>query len=104
MVFNEKDELQHDVLRARGVAVPPRDTGSPPRPTSSRRSGSASAGGAVPEPQLAPDLGAGRLVTARRPRGHVDVQLHWQRWRIDSPMLTRLADVVRAAAAAGLRR
>ena len=30
------------------------------------------------------------------PRDHVDVPLHWQRWRLDSPLLARLTDAVRA--------
>ena len=36
-------------------------------------------------------------------RLHFDVELYWQRWRLDSPVLGRLTDVVRRAARAGLR-
>ena len=59
--------------------------------------------GAVPEPQLRPALADGSLV-ALGARGHVDVPLYWQRWRIDSPVLDRLGDAVRRGARAHLRR
>ena len=103
VVFNEKDELQHEVLRSHGVAVPPRTHRVPTSADFLEAVRLGLGWGAVPEPQLAPELESGRLV-ALTTRGHVDLRLHWQRWRIDSPMLTRLADVVRAAAATGLRR
>ena len=57
----------------------------------------------LPEPQLLPDLEAGRLVTLGG-RTHRDVHLHWQRWRIESLALATLSDVVRHAAAGHLRR
>ena len=103
VVFNEKDELQHEVLRSHGVAAPPRTHRVPTSADFLEAVRLGLGWGAVPEPQLAPELESGRLVPLTA-RGHVDVPLHWQRWRIDSPVLTRLADAVRAAAAAGLRR
>ena len=103
VVVNEKDELQHDVLRAHGVEVPPRTHRVPTSADFLEAVRLGLGWGAVPEPQLAAELEAGRLVPLTT-RGHVDVRLHWQRWRIDSPVLTRLTDAVRAAAAAGLRR
>jgi LysR family transcriptional regulator (chromosome initiation inhibitor) len=51
----------------------------------------------VPEPQL-----DGRVVPLGT-RLHVDVPLHWQRWRLDSPVLDRLTDAVRRAARSALR-
>ena len=33
----------------------------------------------------------------------VDVALHWQRWRLDTPALDRLSGAVRRAAHAGMR-
>ncbi len=42
--------------------------------------------GMLPEPQLLPDLDAGRVVTLGGRTRH-DVHLHWQRWRIDSAAL-----------------
>ena len=56
----------------------------------------------IPEPQLDPDLASGRLVLLNA-REHVDVHLYWQRWRLDSPVLARLTDEVRRAAARHLR-
>lgn len=102
VVFNEKDALQHDVLAAHGVDLPPVVHRVP---TSHDFLAAVRAGlgwGTLPEPQLAPELAAGRLV-ALAPRRHADVELYWQRWRLDSPLLDRLGDVVRAAARAGLR-
>ena len=82
-----------------GSTYLPSCTGCRPRPTSTRRSGSASAGAPLPGPQLDPDLESGRLVLLGT-RRHVDVHLHWQRWRLDSPLLARLTDEVRRAATA----
>jgi LysR family transcriptional regulator (chromosome initiation inhibitor) len=96
VVFNEKDALQHDVLVARGAtpAVVHRV------PTSADFLEAVCLGlgwGMVPEPQL-----DGRLVPLVS-RLHVDVPLHWQRWRLDSPVLDRLTDAVRRAARSVLR-
>lgn len=102
VVFNEKDALQHDVLAAHGVDLPPVVHRVP---TSHDFLAAVRAGlgwGTLPEPQLAPEVAAGRLV-ALAPRRHADVELHWQRWRLDSPLLDRLGDAVRAAARVGLR-
>ncbi len=103
VVFNEKDDLQDQVLRDRGVtgaAVVHRVPTSADFHEAVRRG----LGWAViPEPQLLPDLADGRLVVLS-PRLHVDVDLWWHRWRLDSPLLTRLTEAVRTAARAGLRR
>lgn len=98
VVFNEKDALQHDLLVARGVEVPPVVHRVP---TSADFLEAVCLGlgwGMIPQPQLTPMVEAGRLVPLGS-RLHVDVQLHWQRWRLDSPVLDRLTDVVRRAAA-----
>jgi LysR family transcriptional regulator, chromosome initiation inhibitor len=103
VVFNSKDALQHDVLRARGVTEP--DT-MHLVPTSADFHEAVRLGlgwGMLPEPQLRPDLESGRLVTLGG-RTHHDVHLHWQRWRIDSAALEALTDAVRRAARAHLRR
>jgi LysR family transcriptional regulator (chromosome initiation inhibitor) len=103
VVFNSKDALQHDVLQARGVTEP--DTVHLV-PTSADFHEAVRLGlgwGMLPEPQLLPDLEAGRLVTLGG-RSHHDVHLHWQRWRIDSAALDTLTDVVRRSARAHLRR
>jgi LysR family transcriptional regulator (chromosome initiation inhibitor) len=102
VVFNAKDELQHDALRDRGVTEP--DT-MHLVPTSADFHEAVRRGlgwGMLPEPQLRPDVDAGRLVTLGG-RTHQDVQLHWQRWRIDSAALETLSDAVRRTAAAHLR-
>jgi len=103
VVFNSKDALQHDVLRERGVTEP--DT-MHLVPTSADFHEAVRRGlgwGMLPEPQLLPDLEAGRLVTLGG-RTHHDVHLHWQRWRIDSAALHRLTDVVRRATGSHLRK
>jgi LysR family transcriptional regulator (chromosome initiation inhibitor) len=102
VVFNGKDALQHDVLRERGVTEP--DT-IHLVPTSADFHEAVRLGlgwGMLPEPQLLPDLDAGRLVTLGG-RTHHDVHLHWQRWRIDSAALATLSDAVRRCASGHLR-
>ena len=102
VVFNAKDALQHDVLRDRGVAEP--DTVHLV-PTSADFHEAVRLGlgwGMLPEPQLLPDLDAGRLVTLGGRTRH-DVHLHWQRWRIDSTALHQLTDAVRRGASGHLR-
>jgi LysR family transcriptional regulator (chromosome initiation inhibitor) len=97
VVFNEKDALQHDVLAARGVAAPPVVHRVP---TSADFLEAVCLGlgwGMIPEPQLGPMVERGRLEPLVG-RLHVDVPLHWQRWRLDSPVLDRLTDAVRRAA------
>ncbi len=103
VVFNSKDALQHDVLQARGVTEP---DAMHLVPTSADFHEAVRLGlgwGMLPEPQLLPDLEAGRLVTLGG-RTHHDVHLHWQRWRIDSAALGSLTDGVRRASRAHLRR
>ncbi len=103
VVFNAKDDLQHDTLRGRGVAEP---DAMHLVPTSADFHEAVRLGlgwGMLPEPQLRPDLEAGRLVTLGGRVRH-DVHLHWQRWRIDSAALETLTEAVRRAARSHLRR
>ncbi|MBO1337229.1 LysR family transcriptional regulator ArgP [Streptomyces sp. VRA16 Mangrove soil] len=58
--------------------------------------------GMIPELQAAPLLRSGRLVQLA-PDRPVDVPLHWQQWKLDSPALAAVADAVRTAAARALR-
>ncbi len=95
VVFNEKDALQHDALAAQRVepSVVHRV------PTSHDFLAAIRAGlgwGMLPEQQLAPGLADGTLV--RLPGPHVDVPLHWMRWRLASPALDRLGHAVGDAA------
>jgi LysR family transcriptional regulator (chromosome initiation inhibitor) len=102
VVFNEKDTLQHDHLRARGVPEP---SVVHRVPTSADYLEAVRLGlgwGMLPEPQLRPGLEDGSLEVLST-RAHLDVPLHWQRWRLDSPVLARLGDAVRAAARGQLR-
>ncbi len=103
IVFNPKDGLQHDFLASRGVEHP---SAMHQVPTSADFHEAVRLGlgwGMLPEPQLLPDLDAGRLVTLAS-RDRLDIELHWQRWRLDSPSLGALTDAVRRAARAHLRR
>src|SRR5262245_5193687 len=102
VVINEKDRLQDDLLEVRGLVRPPVVHRVP---TSADFLEAVCLGlgwGAIPEPQLRAHTADGRL--ERLSRDHLDVPLHWQRWRIDSPALARLTDAARRAARAGLRR
>ena len=97
VVFNDKDALQHDVLAARGIGLPPVVHRVP---TSADFAAAVRLGlgwGMIPVPQLDDSL------VPLGARLHVDVDLHWQRWRLDSPVLDRLTDAVRRSARATLR-
>lgn len=102
VVFNEKDTLQDDLARARGQVVSSQVHRVPTSADFLEALRLGLGWGAVPEPQLAPELASGRLVRLGA-RWHVDVDLYWQCWRLDSPALSRLTAAVRRAAA-GLRR
>ena len=99
--FNAKDDLQHGLLRRLGA-----EPGTPVHlvPSSADFAVAVRAGlgwGLVPEHQLGDDLTSGRL--RRLGRRHVDIALHWQRWRLASDLLDRLTRAVRSAARAHLR-
>jgi LysR family transcriptional regulator (chromosome initiation inhibitor) len=103
VVFNEKDHLQDDVLAARGVARPAVVHRVPSTADFHEAVRSGLGWGMIPDPHLATEAAAGALV--RLPGGRpVDVGLHWQRWRLDSPGLALLTEDVRAAAATLRRR
>lgn len=57
--------------------------------------------GMLPDLQTALVRGRADLVELD-PRGRHDVQLYWQQWRLASAALDRVAEAVRAAAAAAL--
>jgi LysR family transcriptional regulator (chromosome initiation inhibitor) len=102
VVFNAKDDLQHGLLRDRGVTAPDVVHLVPTSADFHEAIRLGLGWGMLPEPQLLPDLEARRLVTLAG-RTHDDVHLHWQRWRIDSAALASLTDVVRRVAAGTLR-
>jgi LysR family transcriptional regulator, chromosome initiation inhibitor len=102
LVFNEKDRLQHELLERRGTPAPEVVHRVPTSADFAEAVRLGLGWALLPEPQAAAALDAGELV--RLGRDHVDVRLHWQRWRLDSELLARLTEAVRAAARDGLRR
>lgn len=102
VVFNEKDHLQDQVLAAHGATRPPVVHRVPSTADFHEAVRRGLGWGMILDPQLEPDLAAGALVRLPGTRP-VDVPLHWQRWRLDSPVLAALTDDVRRAAGA-LRR
>ncbi len=102
VVFNAKDELQRDLLRRHGAGQLPPVVHQVPSTADFYQAVRLGLGwGMLPEPQARTDLATGRLV--RLSPEVIDVPLHWQRWRLDSPRLTALTDAVRTAAGRHLR-
>ena len=101
--FNDKDGIQGDLLRLRGVGGWPPVVHYVPSTADFYEVVRIGLGwGMLPEPQARADLAAGRL--ALLSGDVIDVPLHWQRWRIDSPRLAALTEAVRAAAGRQLLR
>lgn len=97
--FNDRDDLQVGLLRARGIDVP---TVVHEVPSSESFVAAVAAGlgwGMVPVAQSRELLESGELVQVLH--GHaVDVQLYWQAWRLRTERLDRLGRAVAAAATA----
>ena len=103
VVFNDKDDLQHDLLRRQGVTHGPSVVHQVPSTAEFYEAVRMGLGwGMLPEPQARADLASGDLV--RLSADVIDVPLHWQRWRLDSPKLAALTTAVRTAAARHLQR
>ena len=97
IIFNNKDELQHELLRRKGVARVPSVTHRVPSSTDFYEAVCLGLGWAMlPEQQGRADLASGRLV--RLSPDTLDVPFYWQRWRLDTPRLAALTDAVRTAA------
>ncbi|ABY24648.1 transcriptional regulator, LysR family [Renibacterium salmoninarum ATCC 33209] len=98
VIYDRKDDLQDRYLRLRS-ATPP----EPPRhyvPASSDFMQAIELGfgwGMVPRMQAAALLESGALQRIA-PRGHVDVPLYWQQWRLGSVSLKLVADAIKGAA------
>ena len=102
VVFNDKDDLQHELLRRHGVAQDPPIVHQVPSTADFYQAVRVGLGwGMLPESQAGNDFSAGALV--RLTADVLDVPLYWQRWRLDSPKLTALTSAVRTAAARHLR-
>jgi LysR family transcriptional regulator (chromosome initiation inhibitor) len=95
--FNDKDDLQQRVLERHGVTGTPAAHEVPDGTGFVTAVRSGLGWGVLLESQLEPAEEAGDVVRIGR-GDRVDVPLYWQRWRLGSPALDRLTDVVRAAA------
>lgn len=98
VVFDRKDDLQHRYLRRRlGEQV------NPPIhhvPSSDDFLAAVRLGlgwGMVPDLQRTADEHTSQLVDLD-PSGVIDVVLHWQQWKLRSPALDRITDIVLGAA------
>lgn len=98
VVFNDKDDLQHELLRKHGIPHGPPVVHAVPSTADFYAAVRLGLGwGLLPEPQARADLASGDLI--RLSADTVAVPLYWQRWRLDSPKLSALTAAVRAAAA-----
>ncbi|KPI16154.1 transcriptional regulator, ArgP, LysR family [Actinobacteria bacterium OV450] len=102
IVFDRRDVLQDGFVRS---LTGDQEAGAGPLrhqvPTSEGFCGAVAAGlgwGLVPEPQAEPLLRDGGLVLLV-PGRPLDVPLYWQQWKLDSPALSTVAEVIAAAAA-----
>ena len=102
VVFNEKDQLQDEVLATHGAVRPPIVHRVPSTADFLEALRCGLGWGMIPDLQLRPAVTSGDLV--RLPGSKpVDVQLYWQRWRLESPALETLSRDVRRAASSALR-
>ncbi|MER7246849.1 LysR family transcriptional regulator ArgP [Kribbella sp. NPDC000426] len=103
VVFNEKDVLQHRLLRkvTRRKLDPP--SHAIPASAPFHEAVRIGLGWGMIEDQLAgSELAAGRLVEVA-PGKYIDVPLYWQHWKLESGILDALTDAVLRAAQEGLR-
>lgn len=92
--FNDHDELQGGVLRGHGVEVDPPTHRIPSSEAFAQAVRAGLGWGALPLAQCADDLERGTLVRLSA-REHVDIPLHWQSWRLRSPLVERLTEAIR---------
>lgn len=103
VIFGDKDDLQHELLRRHGAGPGPAVVHHVPSTADFYAAVRIGLGwGMLPESQARADLAAGALV--RLSTDMIEVPLYWQRWRLDSPKLAALTDAVRTASARHLRR
>ncbi|MFJ8043649.1 LysR family transcriptional regulator ArgP [Kitasatospora sp. NPDC096147] len=104
VVFDRRDDLQDAFVRSltRGRSGAGRIRHLVPASDGFRDAVAAGLGwGLVPEPQAVPLLRTGRLVELA-PARPLDVPLYWQQWKLDSPALSTVAEVIARAAAEAL--
>lgn len=100
LVFNRKDALQSRFAReVAGRRVDPPVTVLPSSVGFADATVLGLAWAMLPESMARAPLADGRLVEFA-PGRHLDVPLYWQRWKLESPLLTELTDAVVAAARA----
>jgi len=102
VVFNEKDQLQDEVLATHGAVQPPIVHRVPSTADFLEAVRCGLGWGMIPDLQLTPAVTAGDLVRLSGSKP-VDVQLYWQRRRLESPALEALSRDVRRAAFSALR-
>lgn len=96
VVFNAKDRLQHTELR-RHTPDDPSRVHEVPASDDFRAAIEAGLGwGLLPESQAQDGVADGRL--SRLGRSTTRVDLYWQRWKLDSPLLDRLSGTLLAHA------
>lgn len=95
VVYNDKDDLQHEVLRRRGVDRPRVEHRVPTSYDFLQAVRHGLGWGMLPDRQLAEPESAGLVVLTTTDRAVVP--LHWMRWRLESPVLDRLGGEIAAA-------
>lgn len=97
VAFDRKDTIQFDLLgRLTRRHVDPPTTYVPASAEYHRAVELGVGWGAVPASQIQPALDAGTVKTLGS--RHVDVQLFWQYWKLESPIINDLTDLVHTAA------
>ncbi|MEU6137723.1 ArgP/LysG family DNA-binding transcriptional regulator [Nocardioides sp. NPDC047086] len=102
IVFNEKDHLQDEVLAAHGATRPPVVHRVPSSHDFHEAIRRGLGWGMLLDAQAEADLAGGTTVPLPGAKP-IDVQLFWQRWRLDSIALDDLSEAVRRAARDQLR-
>ncbi|WP_460072189.1 LysR family transcriptional regulator ArgP [Streptomyces sp. YKOK-I1] len=106
MTFDRSDDLQDAFVRGLRRGAPGAGPVRHAVPTSEGFVAAVAAGfgwGMVPEAQAGALLRTGRLIPLA-PDRPLDVPLHWQQWKLDSPALAAVAEAVAEEAARTLRR
>ncbi|GII23332.1 LysR family transcriptional regulator ArgP [Planosporangium mesophilum] len=100
VVFDRADDLQYGYLRSRARRGARLEPPAHHVPSSADYLTAVLLGmgwGMLPDLQSERHVRAGELVELD-PRGHVDVVLYWQQWKLRSPSLDRLTEAILAAA------